>query len=399
MNNETSIDYFDSWLEHFDIENSLNSQPINIEYIKSLGKNKSTENLNLLLDLYKKDFSIDIKREIVSSIGRQNNDEEIYNFILNEYSKKIPMDIIYQMYRTILYKNKIPKFQELDEKILLFYNNEMLYKMKYFYSNKNTLNIKKEKTITKPTLFIGDSEETLKKLKEQEINLIFTSPPYYNAKEYVDYTSYSNYLNKMYKILLECNRILEDGRFIVINVSPVITKRPGREFESIRYPIHFDFHNILTKSGFYFVDEIIWIKPEATVKNRVGGYQQTRCPLSYKPNCITESLMIYRKNAPFLLDKNILKYKNCKINKETKFNSSNCWYINPKSDKNHPAVFPDELCEEVLKYYSFETDIVLDPFAGSGTFGRVAKTMNRIPVLCEKNEKYVNLLKGKYDNF
>jgi DNA modification methylase len=308
------------------------------------------------------------------------------------------MEIVYQMYRTILYKNDMPKFQELGKKFLDYYKNEMLYKMKYFYDNKDKQKKQIIKTITKPTLLIGDSEKTLKKINEQEINFIFTSPPYYNAREYTNYKSYNDYLDKMYRILLECNRILEDGRFIVINVSPVISKRSGREFESIRYPIHFDFHNILTKSGFYFVDEIIWIKPEATVKNRVGGYQQTKKPLSYKPNCITESLLVYRKNVPFLLDKNILKYKNFKIDKNAKFNSTNCWYINPKNDKNHPAVFPEELCEEVLKYYSFENDVVLDPFAGSGTFGKVAKKKNRIPVLGEKNEEYVKLLKDKYDN-
>ena len=109
----------------------------------------------------------------------------------------------------------------------------------------------------------------------------------------------------MKNVLRECSRVLEDGRFIIINVSPVITKRPGREFESVRYPIHFDFHSILQQTGFYFVDEIIWIKPESSVKDRVGGYRQTRKPLSYKPNCITESLMVYRKTAPFLLDEKI----------------------------------------------------------------------------------------------
>ena len=117
-----------------------------------------------------------------------------------------------------------------------------------------------------------------------------------------------------------------------MNVSPVISKRPGREFESIRYSIHFDFHNILSKAGFYFVDEIQWIKPESSVKNRNGGYQQTRMPLSYKPNCINESIMVYRKNAPFLLDKNIAMYDKSFANDE-KFDSSNCWYIAPATNK------------------------------------------------------------------
>jgi len=53
----------------------------------------------------------------------------------------------------------------------------------------------------------------------------------------------------------------------------------------------------------------------------------------------------------------------------------------------------------VLKYYSFEGDTVCDPFAGSGTFGRVAKRMNRIPLLCEQNRNYVENIKkgGFYD--
>jgi len=221
--------------------------------------------------------------------------------------------------------------------------------------------------------------------------LIFTSPPYYNAKIYSNYHSYQDYLSDMFETLKACHRVLEDGRFIIINVSPVISKRPGREFESTRYPIHFDFHNLLTRTGFYFVDEIQWIKPESSVKNRNGGYQQTHMPLSYKPNCINESIMVYRKSAPFLLDKNISMYDKSFANDDD-FDSSNCWYIAPVSNKNHPAVFPKELCRRVLKYYSFKGDVVLDPFAGSGTFGEVAMTMNRTPILCEQNENYCALI-------
>ena len=72
-----------------------------------------------------------------------------------------------------------------------------------------------------------------------------------------------------------CNRVLEDGRFIIVNVSPVITRRPGREFESIRYLIHYDLHRVLTQTGYYFVDEILWVKPEPSVPDRVSGYRQT----------------------------------------------------------------------------------------------------------------------------
>ena len=378
----------------------MKQQGVTIEYIKDLGKNRNQENLEILLDLYHQDLPIALKREVVSSIGRQNDKEAVYRFI-SEYAfqNSTYMEIIYQMYRTCLYNYKDEKFKNLADRIELFYDNEMIKKMKEFYFfDKSIYRNKRVDKITTPTLLVGDSSITLNKLNPQSIQLIFTSPPYYNARMYSDYRSYQDYLGKMKEVLLRCYDVLEDGRFIIINVSPVITKRPGREFESIRYPIHFDFHRILTESGFNFVDEIIWIKPEYCVPNRNGGYVQTGKPLSYKPNCISESLLVYRKNASFLLDENIKKYPNKKIENDS-FDATNCWYISPKSDKNHPAVFPEELCQKVIKYYSFEEDVVLDPFAGSGTFGRVAKKMKRIPVLCEINEEYIKtiLKEGNYD--
>lgn len=342
---------------------------------------------------------ISLKREIVSSIGRQRNNDVVYDFIRKNVFLPNYMVVIYQMYRTTLYKSSEDRFFRLSEEILDHYNNEMLHKMKRFYYFRKDINSKKStyslSSITKPTLLTGDSEKSLSKIEDKSINFIFTSPPYYNAREYSDYSSYNEYLKKMERVLNQCNRILEDGRFIIINVSPVITNRPGREFESIRYPIHFDFHNILMKSGFEYIDDIVWIKPEYSVPNRIGGFIQTRTPLSYKPNCITESLLVYRKKVDFLLDKNLKRYikekdKN-KINPES-IDTTNCWYISPKSDKKHPAIFPEELCERVLKYYSYENDLVLDPFAGSGTFGRVANRMKRIPVLCEINKDYIKLM-------
>lgn len=362
--------------------------------IKNLGLNRSEENLNLLLEIYPSVEDIEVKREIVSSIGRQNNNQKIFDFIKNNVYDCGFMDLVYQMYRTCLYKGRHDKnFEKLGEEIKNFFDNEVLNKMHdyFFYKQSHQGKILREKKYSKPILLRGNNIETLKKIEKNSVQLIFTSPPYYNAKIYSNYHSYKDYLQDMKKTLEICREVLEDGRFIIINVSPVISKRPGREFESVRYPIHFDFHRILTESGFYFVDEIQWIKPESSVKNRNGGYQQTKMPLSYKPNCINESIMVYRKNCNFLLDKNIAMYDKTFANDEI-FDTSNCWYIPPTANKNHPAVFPKELCRKILKYYSFRGDVVLDPFAGSGTFGAVAIEMNRIPILCEKNNFYCDLI-------
>ena len=362
-----------------------------VEQIKAMGKNRTRENFTALIRLFSGSvLPLEIKREVVSSIGRYDYDDEIFDFISREAFTSHPMEVIYQMFRTCLYKSKRDeRFEDLRQKIMLHYNNEVINKADAFYSFKGKPTVNR---ILKPMLLVGDAEKTLNVLPDASVQLIFTSPPYYNAREYSDYTSYDAYLEKMKSVMFALHRVLEDGRFIVINVSPVITKRIGREFESIRYPIHYDFHNILKASGFYFVDEIQWIKPEPSVPDRVSGYRQTRKPLSYKPNCITESIMVYRKNADFLLDKNIKRYRSYDRHEDEEIDTSNCWFIAPSHDKNHPAVFPEELVRRVLKYYSFEGDTILDPFCGSGTTGRVARRMNRLPVLCEINKDYAAVL-------
>ena len=366
-----------------------------IEQIKALGKEKNEANLNELLRIFALPAPVEIKREIVSSIGRQNDNGKIYSFIKREaFNGNNPMDLIYQMFRTCLYKSKEDeRFLSLKHEIMNYYKNENIYKMNDFYDFRQQREKKKTvQKIMRPLLLAGDVLYMLNEIPDNSIQCIFTSPPYYNAREYANYKSYSEYLSKMKDIFTACNRVLEDGRFFIVNVSPVITKRAGREFESIRYPLHYDFHKILTEAGYYFIDEIIWIKPEPSVPDRVSGYKQTRKPLSYKPNCITESIMVYRKNCNFLLDKNMKMYPDYEKYENEDIDTSNCWYIAPKYDKNHPAVFPEELCRRILKYYSFEGDAVLDPFAGSGTLGRVAIKMKRVPVLCEMNENYINLI-------
>ena len=364
-----------------------------VEQVKRMGKNRTESNLRVLFDLFRFPLPIDVKREIVSSIGRYDCNDKIYEFISREaFNKNNPVELIYQMFRTCLYKSKEDRrFEELRQRIIGFYNNEVINKANAFYSSQKS-QLKPVNRIFKPVLLVGDAEEMLKTLPDNSIQLVFTSPPYYNAREYANYSSYKTYIAKMKSVLTAVHRVLEDGRFILINVSPVISRRIGREFESIRYPIHYDFHSILSEAGFYFLDEIYWIKPEPSATDRISGYRQTRKPLSYKPNCITESIMVYRKNSNFLLDKNMRQYKDYDKHENESIDTSNCWYIAPRRNKNHPAVFPEELVRRVLKYYSFEGDAVLDPFAGSGTTGRVAASMNRLPILCEINKDYAEMI-------
>jgi DNA methylase len=140
------------------------------------------------------------------------------------------------------------------------------------------------------------------------------------------------------------------------------------------------------------------LKPETSVKNRIGGFMQHRKPLGYKPNAVTEYLMVYRKQTEKLLDWNMRSY-NFDIVNESKvadgYESNNVWKIDPCFNKVHSAIFPVELCKRVIQYYSFKGDLVFDPFGGSGTVGRTAKSLERLFFLTEQEPVYFDYMQQK----
>ena len=148
--------------------------------------------------------------------------------------------------------------------------------------------------------------------------------------------------------------------------------------------------------GWEFIDDIIWVKPEASVKNRNAGFLQHRKPLAYKPNAITENLMVYRKKTDKLIDWNIRQYGDKEAEKSKvrgQYETTNVWRVDPSFDKVHSAVFPLELCDRVIRYYSFVGDLVFDPFAGSGTLGRSALGLKRNFFLTEAQKEYFERMK------
>jgi DNA modification methylase len=244
----------------------------------------------------------------------------------------------------------------------------------------------------------ADVLEALKFVPDESVHLTFTSPPYYNARDYSIYPSYQAYLEFLDKVFQETHRITKEGRFLIVNTSPIIIPRVSRSHSSKRYGIPFDLHPYLVKNGWEFIDDIVWLKPEASVKNRVGGFMQHRKPLGYKPNSVTEYLMVYRKSTEKLLDWNIRSYDYQTV-EESKvadgYETTNVWKIDPCFDKVHSAIFPVELCKRVIQYYSYKGDLVFDPFGGSGTMGRTAKALDRSFFLTEQEPKYFEYMKSK----
>jgi len=250
------------------------------------------------------------------------------------------------------------------------------------------------------TIILGDSEAMLLELPANSVDLIFTSPPYYNAKpEYTDYLSYEEYLLKLRKIIQNSHHVLSEGRFFVINVSPVLIRRTNRNEASKRIAVPFDVHQLFISEGFDFIDDIIWVKPEGAgwATGRGRRFAADRNPLQYKPVPVTEYVLVYRKRTNKLIDWNIRAHPQGEWVKESRivgdYERTNIWKIRPAYDKRHPAIFPLELAEKVISYYSFKNDVVLDPFAGIGTTAIAAIKLKRRFVMIEENPQYMKHLK------
>lgn len=249
------------------------------------------------------------------------------------------------------------------------------------------------------TIGQGDAESLLLETPSESIDLVFTSPPYFNARpEYSDYIEYDEYLMKMRKIISQSHRVLNEGRFFVINISPVLVRRASRSESSKRIAVPFDFHRIFIDEGFDFIDDIIWEKPEGAgwATGRGRRFAADRNPLQYKPVPVTEYVLVYRKKTDKLIDWHIRKHPDQKIVRESKikdgYEVTNIWRIHPAYSKNHPAIFPMELAEKVIRYYSFKNDVVLDPFGGIGTTAKAAFKNNRRFVHFEISEEYIDVL-------
>jgi DNA modification methylase len=365
--------------------------------VKNLAKLENISYLDKFFSIAKNDDDTSVKREAVSAIGRLRNKKAIpYLFeMLNDADPKVVSQAIRGL---LVFKEDKIIAEQL--KVLIYHPNETIQNVirSEFYHKPQSADVLHTVSpdFMKNVVVQGDVQEILRFIPDESIHLTFTSPPYYNARDYAIYRSYQVFIEFLESVFKEVYRVTKEGRFFILNTSPVIVPRVSRQYSSKRYPIPFDIHHYLIKMGWEFIDDIVWLKPETCVKNRNGGFQQHRKPLAYKPNAVTEYLMVYRKQTSKLLDWNIKQYDLETVNQSRvaeNYETTNVWRIDPTFDKVHSAVFPIELCNRVIKFYSFKGDLVFDPFGGSGTLGVSARHLGRFFLLTEKEEKYVERMR------
>ena len=300
-------------------------------------------------------------------------------------------EVVIDAYSTEIVQGKTTKPEMLEARLLKKDENQN--------TNKRRSAITYPISSLRNTIGLGDCVALIDEMPAASVDLVFTSPPYFNARpEYSDYEEYEHYLLKMRQVIKRTTRVLNEGRFFVVNCSPVLLRRASRSESSKRIAVPFDLHRIFIEEGFDFIDDIIWVKPEGAgwATGRGRRFAADRNPLQYKAVPVTEYVLVYRKHSDTLIDWHIRNHPDREAVEASKvgdnYERTNVWRINPRINSKHPAAFPIELAQKVISYYSFKGDVVLDPFAGSGTVGAAAAKLGRRFVLFDINPEYVQMM-------
>ena len=232
---------------------------------------------------------------------------------------------------------------------------------------------------------------------DESIRLIITSPPYFNTKNYdhqdqigLKSNSYAKYISSMNPVWRECFRVLKPNGKLCIN-SPILpmdkktmNTHYNRDYLNINNNIEY---NILNTTDFFLYDLIIWDKG-STDQLMMGSYPHP--PNFYGLNTIEFINIFVKDGKPEKID-NKTKTKSKLSKDEWRKYISSIWKFPPEHDRAHPAPFPVELPFRLIKLFSFTSDIILDPFMGSGTTALAAKMVERHFLGYELNKKYIKL--------
>ena len=193
-------------------------------------------------------------------------------------------------------------------------------------------------------------------LPDNSVHQMITSPPYNASKEYDENLSLKEYLDLLYSVWQETYRVLVWGGRACINIAN-LGRKPY-------IPLHSYIIDAMQKIGFLMRGEIIWNKAaSASPSTAWGSWCSASNPVLRD---IHEYILIFSKGS-FSRQRG---EKNNSIQKEGFLEwTKSVWTFPAVSAKKigHPAPFPEELPHRLIHLYSFEADVILDPFAGSGT--------------------------------
>lgn len=300
--------------------------------------------------------------------------------------------------------------------------------------------------MTNHRLIHGDSKKILKHFPDNSIHLAVTSPPYFNAREYSQWSNLQSYLDDMKETFLEVFRVLDNHRIFVLNVGDVNCQLGKQPWTKRRVPLGALFTVMCQEIGFEYVDDYVWDKGEPQSFRHMSNGRGF--PFYHYPVNSFEHILIFHKHV---LDPTRLPCPECgtshvqnnsqseisvqswecnnekcihrspgnrgkrysarsimmdfgqknenKINKElldkwrkdiVKF-SPVFKIVKGKNTFGHSAPFPEDIPEAAIKFYSYIGDTVLDPFAGSFTTSLVAMKLGRNSIGIDIKKEFIRL--------
>lgn len=248
-------------------------------------------------------------------------------------------------------------------------------------------------------VIIGDSQD-MHELDDESVQLVVTSPPYFNAPfDYPDlFKSYNDFLHMMTKSATELRRAVSSGRIAALVVDDTLIH--GR-----KYPVVADITKIFLEQGFRYRERITWVKPEGYIRisKRSGVILQHPYPMYYYPDNLQESILIFQK-GDFNYKSVPSRIRELSIIDKKEF-QKNKWFLSvwnitnvlPNSNRLEKgiAAFPEEIPYRLIKLFSYWGETVLDPFLGSGTTMKVANKLQRNAVGYEIDMELKDIIKAK----
>ena len=257
---------------------------------------------------------------------------------------------------------------------------------------------------THHSLYCHDSR-SLEFLPDQSIQLVVTSPPYWTLKEYRDsqgqlghIEDYEEFLSELVKVWRHCLRVLVPGGRLIIVVGDVCLSRRKNGGRHMVVPLHASIQERCRAIGFDNLAPIIWHKISNAAYEVEGGGGFLGKP--YEPNAVIkndiEFVLMQRKpggyRTPSLAARilSVISAENHRV-----------WFqqiwsgLTGASTKDHPAPYPVELAERLIRMFSFVGDTVLDPFGGTGSTTLAASKVGRHSVSVELDPEYFKLLRSR----
>jgi len=251
------------------------------------------------------------------------------------------------------------------------------------------------------TVINGDARD-LSYIADESTHLAVTSPPYWTLKRYNEgldqlghIEDYEEFLQELNRVWKELYRILVPGGRLVCVVGDVCLsrKKHGRH---VVVPLHSDISVQCRKIGFDNLNPVIWHKISNATYEINNGSKFLGKP--YEPNAIIkndiEFILMQRKPGGYR--KPTAKQRELSMISKEDFNEwfQQIWNISGASTREHPAPYPLELANRLVRMFSFVGDTVIDPFCGTGTTMLAAMKANRNSIGIEIDKEYAsNIMK------